>query len=119
MPQVIKAVQTYGREGAYHLIGASRELEQTGASIDWVIDELNDARSNDHENYVYNLSMVLVEAEPTLLLPRESAILEARHFLEFLHPAFTERLRILRGTSRLAGGTWKSSARRRKTSNIQ
>ena len=95
MPQVIKAVQTYGREGAYHLIGASRDLEQTGASIDWVIDELNDERSNDHENYVYNLSMVLVEAEPTLLLPRESAILEARHFLEFLHPAFTERLRML------------------------
>ncbi len=49
-----------------------------------MIDELNDERSNDHENYIYNLSMVLVEAEPALLLPRESAILEARHFQEFL-----------------------------------
>ena len=64
MPQVIKAVGMYGRDGAYQLIGASRDLEQTEDSIDWVIDELNDERSNDYENYVYNLSMVLLHANP-------------------------------------------------------
>ena len=92
MAQVIKAVETYGRQDAYRLIGPSRDLPQTEESIAWVIDELNDDPSDTYENYTYNLSMVLVEADPALLLPRESAILEARHFLPDLHSAFTERL---------------------------
>ena len=95
MGQVIEAVEKYGRQDAYQLVGMSRDLTQTGESIDWVIAELNDERSDDHENYVYNLSMVLLEAEPTLLLPREKAILEARHFLHGLRPSLTERLRML------------------------
>jgi hypothetical protein len=93
--QVIRAVATYGRQDAYRLIGSSRDLPQTEESIAWVIDELNDEASDRYENYTYNLSMVLVEADPALLLPRESAILEARHFASYLHPAFTERLRML------------------------
>jgi hypothetical protein len=93
--QVIRAVTTYGRQDAYHLIGSSRDLLQTEESIAWVIDELNDEASDRYENYTYNLSMILVEADPTLLLLRESAILEARHFASYLHPAFTERLRML------------------------
>ena len=95
MAQVIKAVETYGRQDAYRLIGLSRDLPQTEESIAWVIDELNDDQSDSYENYTYNLSMVLVEADPALLLPKESAILEARHFRPDLRPAFTERLRML------------------------
>jgi len=95
MAQVIKAVETHGRQDAYRLIGASRDLRQTEASIAWVIDELNDAQSDRYENYVYNLSMVLVDADPALLLPKESAILETRHFLPDLRPPFTERLRMV------------------------
>jgi hypothetical protein len=95
MAQVIRAVATYGRQDAYRLIGLSRDLPQTEESIAWVIDELNDEASDSYENYTYNLSMVMVEADPALLLPRESAILEARHFASYLHPAFTERLRML------------------------
>jgi hypothetical protein len=95
MGQVIRAVETYGREDAYRIVGAARELRQTGESVDWVISELNDERSNDYENYAYNLSMVLLGADPALLVPRESAILESRHFLPELRPAFTERLRML------------------------
>ena len=87
MAQVIKAVETYGRQDAYRLIGPSRDLPQTAESIAWVIDELNDDQSDRYENYTYNLSMVLVEADPALLLPKESAILEARHFLPDLRPA--------------------------------
>src|SRR3982751_3539011 len=41
------------------------------------------------------MSMVLVEADPALLLPKEAAVLEARHFLPDLRPALTERLRML------------------------
>jgi hypothetical protein len=95
MIQVIKALETYGREDAWRLVGPSRELRQTDESVDWVIKELNDERSKDYESYVFNVSMVLLEADPALLLPREKAILEARHFLPSLHPAFTERLSML------------------------
>jgi hypothetical protein len=95
MAQVIKAVESHGRQDAYRLIGLSRDLRQTEESVAWVIGELNDEQSDKYENYTYNLSMVLVEADPALLLPKEPAILEARHFLPDLRPAFTERLRML------------------------
>jgi hypothetical protein len=93
---VIKAVETYGRQNdAYRLIGASRELPQTEDTIAWVIDELNAGPTAAFENYAYNLSMVLVDADPALLLPRESAILDSRHFPAARRPAFTDRLRML------------------------
>ncbi|MEO8494223.1 MAG: SEC-C metal-binding domain-containing protein, partial [Planctomycetota bacterium] len=96
MPLVIKAVETYGRQNdAYRLIGLSRDLPQTEDTITWVIDELNDEQTDKFENYAYNLSMVLVEADPTLLLPRESDILEAPHFLAGLRDPVTERLQML------------------------
>jgi hypothetical protein len=96
MPLVIKAVETFGRQNdAYRLIGAARELPQTEGTIAWLIDELNADTTATFENYAYNLSMVLVEADPALLLPRESAILEARHFLPELREPLTERLRML------------------------
>ena len=46
MPQVIKAVATYGRQDAYRLIGRARDLPQTAESIAWVIGELNDDQSD-------------------------------------------------------------------------
>src|SRR5271166_3573314 len=68
MPLVIKAVETYGRQNdAYRLIGLSRDLPQSEDTITWVIDELNDDSCNNYENYAYNLSMVLVDADPALL----------------------------------------------------
>lgn len=88
-------MERYGRQDAYRLIGSARDLPQTEESIAWVIGELNDQESNRCENYTYNLSMVLVEADPALLLSQEKSILEARHFLSGLRPAITERLRML------------------------
>ena len=95
MPLVIKAVETFGREDAYHLIGLSRHLPQTENTISWIIDELNDEQSDRHENYTYNLSAVLVNADPALLLAKESAILESQHFLPGLRSPFSERLQML------------------------
>lgn len=95
MPLVIKAVETFGREDAYHLIGLSRDLPHTEDTVDWIIDELDDEQSDQHENYIYNLSMVLVEADPVLLLQKESAILDSQHFLPSLRAPFAERLRML------------------------
>ncbi|MBI3463537.1 MAG: SEC-C domain-containing protein [Planctomycetes bacterium] len=95
MPLVIQAVETYGREDAYQLIGSARDLPQTEQTIAWFLDELNNEQSSQFENYTYNLSMAMLEADPALLLGRESAILNARHFLAPLHEPFTERLRML------------------------
>lgn len=95
MPLVIKAVQTFGREDAYHLIGLSRDLPQTEETIGWIIDELNEEVSDQNGNYIYNLSKVLIYADPALLLPRESDILEARNFLQDLRTPVVERLQML------------------------
>jgi hypothetical protein len=95
MPLVIKAVETFGKQDAYHLIGLSRHLPQTEETIAWIIDELNSEESDQHENYTYNLSMVLVKADPALLLQEESAILESQHFLPDLRASFSERLQML------------------------
>jgi hypothetical protein len=95
MPLIIRAVETFGREDAYHLIGLSRDLPQTEDTIDWVIDELNNSQSNQYENYTFNLSMVLAKADVALLLPNESAILESPHFLPGLRASFSERLQML------------------------
>jgi hypothetical protein len=95
MSLVIKAVETFGREDAYHLIGLSRDLPQTEDTISWIIDELNDEQSDQHENYTYNLSIVLVNADAAFLLRRESDILESLHFLPELRTPFSERLQML------------------------
>ena len=95
MPLVIKAVETFGRQDAYHLIGLSRDLPQSDETIAWIIDELNNEQDDQQANYTYNLSMVLVEADPSLLLPRESVILESQNFLPELRVPFSERLQML------------------------
>ncbi len=94
MDRVIEAVQTYGRQDASGLIGLSRDLPQSESSIAWVLGELNDEASDAYENYTDNLSMVLVEADTSLLLPRESAILEARHLTPDSRADIEERLRM-------------------------
>lgn len=95
MPLVIKAVEAFGREDAYHLIGLSRDLPQTEDTIDWVIDELNDSSSDQYENYTFNLSMVVATADVTVLLSKESTIVGSRHFFRELHESFSERLQML------------------------
>lgn len=95
MPMVVRAVETYGRQDAYRLIGSARDLPQTEESIAWVISELNDEQCPKYENYSFNLSMLLGEADPTLLLQNESAILDARHFLAYARAPIIERLQML------------------------
>lgn len=95
MPLVIKAVEMHGRhDDTYRQIGLSRDLPQSEGTIAWVIDELNAEQSDKYDSYAYNLSMVLVQADPALLLPRESEILNARHFLADLRTSLTDRLRM-------------------------
>ena len=89
VPLVIEAVETFGREDAYHLIGSSSDLPQTEETIDWFIGELNDSQNAQHENYTFNLSRILVKADIALLLPNESAILDSLHFLDELKAPLT------------------------------
>ncbi len=95
MPLVIKAVETFPKKEAYSLIRYSKDLPQTEETIAWVIDELNKEKTDQFKNYVYHLSMLLLDADPALLLPKESAILESRLFLPELHAPFLERLKML------------------------
>jgi hypothetical protein len=95
MSLVVRAVETYGKQDAYTLLGRARDLPQTEESIAWVIEQLNDEKADQYENYTYNLSMILTHADPAILLTQESAILEAHHFDPNLRTAFTERLQML------------------------
>ncbi len=46
-----------------------------------MLEELNREDANDYENYTFNLTRVLCQADPALLVHRDTQIIEARHFL--------------------------------------
>ena len=77
VPLVIQAVERYGREDAYHLVGSSVDLRHTKETITWVIEELQDPAAERYENYVFNLNRVLCHADPALLIHRDTEILES------------------------------------------
>jgi hypothetical protein len=95
VPVVIQAVERYGRKGAYQLVGASTELAHTDDSISWVVEELNRADADEFENYTFNLTRVLCQADPALLVHRDTQIIESRHFLAGYRDMFLERLEML------------------------
>ncbi len=47
---VIQAVERYGREDAYQLIGGSVDLWHTEETIAWIIEELQDPAAERYEN---------------------------------------------------------------------
>lgn len=77
MPLIIQAVEKFGRDDEYPLVGGTGDLPQTAETIAWVLDELDDESCNRKPNYAYGLSKVLFEVDATLLLPIESRILES------------------------------------------
>jgi hypothetical protein len=95
MPLVVEAVETYGKQDAYHLIGLATDLAQTDNTVSWIIDELSEERNASYENYAYNLSRVLCDADVALLVGKKSRIIEARHFLPDYRDALLERLDVL------------------------
>lgn len=95
VPLVIQAVERYGREGAYQLVGSSTDLAHTDDTISWVVDELNREDADQYENYTFNLTRVLCHADPALLVHRDTQIIEARHFLASYRDTFLERLEML------------------------
>jgi hypothetical protein len=94
-PLVIEAVERYGREGSYHLVGSCTQLVHTEESISWVVDELDREDADQYENYAFNLTRVLCHADPALLVHRDSQIIESRHFFAGLRDSFLERIEML------------------------
>jgi hypothetical protein len=94
MPLVIKAVENYGKEDAYHLIGLSTGLTQTDGTISWIVGELNNEQSGSYANYTYNLNRVLRETNPALLIDRKTQVVKARHFDPDLRDPLLERLEV-------------------------
>ncbi|MHB8898103.1 MAG: SEC-C metal-binding domain-containing protein [Thermoguttaceae bacterium] len=95
VPLVIQAIEKYGREDAYNLIGPSIHLRHSDKTIAWVVDELNDPDSDRYESYTFNLTRVLCHADPALLVHRDTAIIESRHFLPSFRERLTRRLELL------------------------
>jgi uncharacterized protein YchJ len=91
---VIQAVEKYGRDEAYSLVGASADLRHTAVTISWVIKELQAPASKGYENYAFNLIRVLCNADPALLLPRKSEILETCGLSDELKDRFGQRLQL-------------------------
>lgn len=95
VPLVIQAVERYGRDEAYHLVGASTDLAHTDETISWVVDELDREDADQYENYTFNLTRVVCHADPALLVHRDTQIIEARHFDASIRDDFLERLELL------------------------
>jgi len=95
VPLVIQAVEKYGRENAYQLVGGSVHLRHTEETIAWVIEELQDAAAERYENYVFNLNRILCDADLALLLPRETEILETCRFYGGLKDHLIRRLDLI------------------------
>lgn len=95
VPLVIQAVEKYGREEAYQLVGGSVNLRHTEETIAWVVEELQDPASERYENYVFNLNRVLCDADLALLLSRESEILETCRFYGGLKNHLIRRLELI------------------------
>jgi hypothetical protein len=95
VPLVIQAVERYGREDAYHLVGGSVDLRHTEETISWVIEELQDPDAERYENYVFNLNRLLCHADPALLIHRETEILETCRFYSDLKDHLIRRLALI------------------------
>ena len=95
VPLVIQAVEKYGREDAYHLVGGSVHLRHTEETVAWVIEELQDPAAERYENYIFNLNRVLCDADLALLLPRETEILETCRFYGGLKDSLCRRLELI------------------------
>ena len=95
VPLVIQAVKKYGRVDAYQLVGGSVHLRYTGETISWVIEELQNPAAERYENYIFNLNRVLCDADPALLLPRESEILETCRLYGRLRNRLCRRLELI------------------------
>lgn len=99
MPLVVQATTGLGHADAFHLLRKAErlELEQTPQTLDWLMAELDrplDIEDVVEDNYRFALALILVGAEPALLIPRHEAVRTLRNFPEQLAGMFDRRLRL-------------------------
>ena len=96
MPIVIEAARKYGHAESFALLRRADDLAQTAETLDWLMDELKqplDLENVDEDNYRFAVALILVHAEPALLIPRHRAILGLPGFPAQLAEALDNRLR--------------------------
>jgi hypothetical protein len=99
MPLVIQAVEKYGRDTAFKLLRWAEHLAQTEPTIDWLVNELRadyDFADIEDDNYRSAIALILLNADPELLVPRHADIVAAPAFPEALRGPLDERLRLHR-----------------------
>lgn len=96
MPLAIKAIETYGREGAFLTLYHLADLPQTETTVEWAIRELYRKADNRdvYDEFFPALSRLLCHADPQLLLPRAKEIVEAPGFCRDVVPEFQDRLQL-------------------------
>ena len=95
MPQVVEAVEKYGRGIAFSLLRAAERLVQTEATVEWLIAELRrqyDLSDIEQDNHRFAVAIILSEADPQLLAPREKEILALATFPERLREPLHDRI---------------------------
>ena len=96
MPLVIEAVEKYGRESALPILRRADHLPQSALTIDWLIAELRrdfDVADVNQDNYRFALAVILLEADPELLVRRHKEITSVASFPPELRGLLDLRLR--------------------------
>jgi SEC-C motif len=81
MPWVIQAIEKYGREKGYQLIGRRVELVQTDESLQWILNELSQKvrpQNENQVNYQFNLNRMLRQADSEILQHHQDIISATR-----------------------------------------
>jgi SEC-C motif len=97
MPLAIKAIETFGRGGAFSYLHMLTYLAQSQSTVDWVIRELHrkEQGTEDRDVLFPTLSRLLCHADLHLVIPRELEIIDAPGFDEDLLPDLRERGQLL------------------------
>lgn len=96
MPDVIGVVERFGLKDAFLFSFHIADLAQTEETITWAVNQLQRPRSNDEEdNFTNHIGRLLCYAEPTLVLPHKSVILESPGLDRDLASRLERRLRLV------------------------
>lgn len=95
MPLVMQAVEEYGRENAFRILRAAKNLRQTDTTLDWLFDELrHDFDTNDvaEDNFRFAVAIVIHDAPVALLEQRLAEIDKLTAFPDELRGSLRERI---------------------------
>jgi hypothetical protein len=96
MPDVIELVKRLGPQDAFLFSFPIADLAQTEETITWAVNQLQRPPSNDgEEDFNRHLSLLFCHADPMLVLPHKSVILESAALDRKLASRIERRLELL------------------------